>query len=81
MDEDFEAAIEAYLESISIDKRLGIYPYNWIAEVNLGLAYILQGNLLQAEKLLTEVQERREAMFGKMDTESYRSEDRPCKEV
>ena len=68
----YDAAAEAFLESLSIEKQLNVYPYNWVAEVNLGLAYIQQGSLDKADELLTETQERREKLFGKMDTESYR---------
>ena len=69
---NYDAAAEAFLESISIEKQLGVYPYNWVAEVNLGLAYIQDGSLDKADQLLTATQERREKLFGKMDTESYR---------
>ena len=69
---DYDAAIRALLESLSIDEQLGVYPYNSVAEVNLGLAYILQGNLVKTEELLTVVQERRERIFGKEENESYR---------
>ena len=72
VDGQYDAAAEAFLESLSIDKQLNVYPYNWVAEVNLGLAYIQQGSLDKADELLTATQERREELFGKMDTESYR---------
>ena len=72
VDGNYDDASEAYLESLSIEKQLGVYPYNWVAEVNLGLAYIQQGSLDKADELLTATQERRERLFGKMDTESYR---------
>lgn len=71
-DGEYEAAIDTLEESISIDKSLGVYPYNWVAEVNLGFAYMFRGNLTAAEEILTGTQKRREEIFGKMDTESYR---------
>ena len=71
-DGDYDAAIATIKESIAIDKQLGLYPYNWVAEVNLGLAYIMKGDLSAAEELLTGTLRRREEKFGKMDTESYR---------
>jgi tetratricopeptide (TPR) repeat protein len=72
VDGDYDAAVSALLESLSIDEQLGVYTYNWVAQVNLGLAYVLQGKLVEADKLLMAVQDRRETIFGKEDTESYR---------
>ena len=69
---DLEGSIEAFLESLSIDKQLGVYPYNWVLEANLGLSYTYIGDFAEAEVVLTGTLERREAKFGKDDTESYR---------
>ena len=72
-DGDYKAAIETLERSITIDKQLGQYPYNWVAEVNLGFAYMLDGNLAAADEVLSGTQQRREETFGINDTESYRS--------
>ena len=72
VDGNYDAAAEMFLESLSIEQQLGVYPYNWVAEVNLGLAYIQHGFLDKADELLTGTRKRREQLFGKMDTESYR---------
>ena len=71
VDGKYDAAAEMFLESISIEEQLGVYP-SWVAQVNLGIAYIQQGSLDKADELLTATQERREKVFGKMDAESYR---------
>ena len=41
VDGDYDAAVSALLESLSIGEQLGVYPYNWVAQVNFGLAYVL----------------------------------------
>ena len=69
---NLEGSIEAFLESLRIDKELGVYPHNWVSDANLGLSYIYVGNLEEAEVGLLRTQERREAKFGKDDRESYR---------
>ena len=69
---DLSGSVEAFLESMRIDKELGAYPYNWVMEANLGLSYTYIGNLVEADVVLTGTLERREAKFGKNDTESYR---------
>ena len=71
VDGNYDAA-EMFLESLSIEKQLGVYPYDWVAEVDLGLAYIQHGFLDKADELLMATRERREQVFGRMDTESYR---------
>ncbi|KAL9597899.1 MAG: hypothetical protein Q9219_004852 [cf. Caloplaca sp. 3 TL-2023] len=69
---DLQGSIEAFLESLSIDKQLGVYPYDWVPEANRGLSYTYIGNLAEAGIVLTGTLERRETKFGKDDTESYR---------
>lgn len=69
---DYDAAVEHLLARLEIDKSLGVYPYNWIAEANLGLAYILQGKLSDADEILSGTLERRETKFGYMDNKDYR---------
>lgn len=72
VDGDYDAAVSALLESLLRGEQFGVYPYNWVAQVNLGLAYVLQGKLVEADKPLMAVHDSRETMFGKEDTESYR---------
>ncbi|KAL6716568.1 hypothetical protein ACLMJK_006135 [Lecanora helva] len=69
---DLSGSIEAFLESMRIDKELGVYPWNWVMEANLGLSYTYIGNMDEAEVVLVGTLDRREAKFGKNDTESYR---------
>jgi len=71
-DGQYEDAIEEIWTSLNIDKELGAYPYNWNAETNLGLAYILKGDLEMAEEVLIGTLERREEKYGKNDTDSFR---------
>ena len=68
--EEYDAAIELFRLSIKTDKTLGAYPYNWTAEINLGLAYILKGDFRMADEVLVAAQARREEMYGSMDTMS-----------
>ena len=69
---DLQGSIDAFLESLRIDKELGVYPYNWVCEANLGLSYIYIGDLEEAEVVLEGTLKRREEKFGKDDRESYR---------
>jgi len=64
---EYDKAIEEIGKSITIDKELGIYPSSWFCEINLGLAYVLKGDIVRADEVLTGTLERREAKFGKLD--------------
>src|SRR5439155_22620027 len=68
---EYDAAIKQILMGQDIDKALGLYPYNWLTEANLGLAYTLQGKLPEADEALSSILERREAMFGYMDNRDF----------
>jgi hypothetical protein len=64
---EYDKAIEEIGKSLTIDKELGVYPSSWFCEINLGLAYVLKGDIARADEVLTGTLERREAKFGKLD--------------
>jgi hypothetical protein len=66
-----EEGVAALLREKEIRMSLGTYlPLS--REANLGLAYMLQGDLDAAESLLVESLNAREKIFGKNDKESFR---------
>jgi hypothetical protein len=66
-----EEGVAALLREKEIRMSLGTYlPLS--REANLGLAYMLQGDLDAAESLLVESLNSREKIFGKNDKESFR---------
>ena len=69
---DLQGSIEAFDESLYIDKKLGVYPYNWVCEANLGLSLTYIGDLKRADDVLEGTLRRREEKFGRDDRESYR---------
>ena len=70
-DDRYDEGISALLREKEIRLSLGTYiPLS--REANLGLAYMLQGNLSESETLLIESLDWREKALGKNDKESFR---------
>ncbi|KAL8682882.1 MAG: hypothetical protein Q9186_001128 [Xanthomendoza sp. 1 TL-2023] len=68
----YDEGVAAFLRQQEISKSLGNYiPQS--REANLGLAYMMQGKLLESETILVQSIEARQKALGKEDKESFRT--------
>lgn len=70
---EYDKAVELISQSITIDKEIGIHPPSWFAEINMGLAHLMEGKLDKAEAVLVETLERREEIYGVDDRVNFMS--------
>lgn len=69
-DGDYDNAVNNLLQGIEINTRIG--SFSALAYANLGLVYTFQGKYGAAEDVLGFALAKQEAMFGKMDSVSFR---------
>ena len=69
----FAKALEHFKQSVSLLEIVNAQPDDFgFPMCNLGLAYWIQGDLDDADRVLTGLLEQRERLFGKMDKRSYK---------
>ena len=69
-DRDYDNALANLLQGMEINIRIG--SFSAVAYANLGLLYTFQGKFEAAEDTLSFALSKQEAMFGKMDSVSFR---------
>lgn len=71
---EFDEALNHYHQALKVSEGLENYKQTMttICIANLGTAYLLQGNFVEAEKLVLTNLKAREAEIGLNDTESFR---------